>query len=85
MLSRWSASSPKKAQNLMAGIEASKERSLARLLFGLNIRHLGGAVGEFLADAFGNLDEIIAASEDEFGRGPRRRPHHRRQRAGLLR
>ena len=61
---------PKKAQNLMAGIEASKERSLARLLFGLNIRHLGGAVGEFLADAFGNLDEIIAASEDELAEVP---------------
>ena len=61
---------PKKARNLMAGIEASKERSLARLLFGLNIRHLGGAVGEFLADAFGNLDEIIAASEDELAEVP---------------
>ena len=52
---------PKKARNLMAGIEASKERSLARLLFGLNIRHLGGAVGEFLADAFRHLDDIVAA------------------------
>lgn len=58
------------ARNITAGIEASKERSLARLLFGLNIRHLGGAVGEFLADAFGNLDEIIAASEDELAEVP---------------
>ena len=61
---------PKKAGNLIAGIEASKERSLARLLFGLNIRHLGGAVGEFLADAFGNLDEIIAASEEQLAEVP---------------
>ena len=61
---------PLKARNLMAGIEASKESSLARLLFGLNIRHLGGAVGEFLADAFGNLDEIIAASEDQLAEVP---------------
>ena len=52
------------ARNLMAGIKASRERSLARLLFGLNIRHLGGAVGEFLADAFGDLDAIVAASEE---------------------
>ena len=58
------------AKNLMAGIEASKERSLARLLFGLNIRHLGGAVGEFLAGAFGNLDEIIAASEEQLAEIP---------------
>ncbi|MCY4629302.1 MAG: NAD-dependent DNA ligase LigA, partial [bacterium] len=37
---------PKNTANLLAAIEASKERSLARLLFGLNIRHLGAAVGE---------------------------------------
>ena len=58
------------ARNLMAGIEASKERSLARLLFGLNIRHLGGAVGEFLADAFGHLDEIAGAPEERLAEVP---------------
>ena len=52
------------AANLLAGIEASKERSLARLLFGLNIRHLGGAAGELLADAFADLDAIVDATED---------------------
>ena len=61
---------PKKARNLMAGIEASKERSLGRLLFGLNIRHLGGAVGELLAGAFKDLDEIMAASEDQLAEVP---------------
>ena len=61
---------PKKARNLMAGIEASKERSLARLLFGLNIRHLGGAVGEFLAGEFGHLDEIIAADVERLAEVP---------------
>ena len=50
-----------RASNLMAGIEASKERPLARLLFGLNIRHLGTAVGELLAGTFKDLDDIIAA------------------------
>jgi DNA ligase (NAD+) len=58
------------ARNLMAGIEASKERSLARLLFGLNIRHLGGAVGELLAGAFKDLNEIIAAPEDRLAEIP---------------
>ncbi|MCE2531561.1 MAG: NAD-dependent DNA ligase LigA [Acidimicrobiia bacterium] len=61
---------PKKARNLMAGIEASRDRPLSRLLFGLNIRHLGGAVGEFLADAFGDLDEIITASEEQLAETP---------------
>lgn len=61
---------PKKARNLMAGIEASKERSLARLLFGLNIRHLGGAVGEFLAGEFGHLDDIISADVERLAEVP---------------
>ena len=61
---------PKKARNLVAGIAASKERSLARLLFGLNIRHLGGAVGELLAGAFEDLDSVIAAPADQLAEVP---------------
>ena len=72
---------PKNTANLLAGIEASKERSLARLLFGLNIRHLGGAVGEYLAsavvehlpddpDAIDDLDRIARASEDALAEVP---------------
>ena len=51
--------------NLRAAIEASKERPLANLLVGLNIRHVGGAVAELLAESFGHLDAIQAASEEE--------------------
>ncbi|MCY3850540.1 MAG: helix-hairpin-helix domain-containing protein, partial [Acidimicrobiaceae bacterium] len=58
------------AANLVAGIEASKQRPLARLLFGLNIRHLGGAVGEFLADEFRHLDDIIAADAERLAEVP---------------
>ena len=72
---------PKNTDNLLAGIEVSKERSLARLLFGLNIRHLGGAVGEYLAsavvehlpddpDAIDDLDRIARASEDALAEVP---------------
>ena len=72
---------PKKTDNLLAGIEASKERSLARLLFGLNIRHLGGAVGDYLAsavaehlpddpDAIDDVDCIARASEDALAEVP---------------
>ncbi len=53
------------AAKLMASIEASKERSLARLLFGLGIRHVGATVAEALAAAFGSLDALLAASETE--------------------
>ncbi|HEY5154611.1 MAG TPA: NAD-dependent DNA ligase LigA [Acidimicrobiales bacterium] len=51
--------------NLQAAIEASKQRPLANLLVGLNIRHVGGAGAEILARAFGHLDRIMAASVDE--------------------
>ena len=72
---------PKNTDNLLAGIEASKERSLARLLFGLNVRHLGGAVSEYLAsavaehlpddpDAIDDLDRIARASEDALAEVP---------------
>ena len=51
--------------NLAAAIETSKQQSLARLLVGLNIRHLGDTNSELLAEAFGNLDRIMAASVEE--------------------
>ncbi|HWI03454.1 MAG TPA: helix-hairpin-helix domain-containing protein, partial [Acidimicrobiales bacterium] len=35
------------------------------LLVGLSIRHLGGRGAEVLADAFGHLDRILEASEEE--------------------
>jgi DNA ligase (NAD+) len=52
-------------RNLQAGIEASKERPLANLLTGLNIRHLGGTMAATLAAATGHLDRIVGASEEE--------------------
>jgi DNA ligase (NAD+) len=57
-------------RNLQAAIDASKQRTLARLLIGLNIRHLGDAGGELLATAFGHLDRILGASEDQLGSVP---------------
>ena len=52
-------------RNLRAGIEASKQRPLANLLTGLNIRHLGGTMAATLAAATGHLDRIVSASEAE--------------------
>jgi DNA ligase (NAD+) len=51
--------------NLQRAIDASKERPLANLLVGLNIRHLAGAGSEALAGHFGHLDPIMAATLDE--------------------
>ncbi len=56
--------------NLRAGIEASKQRPLANLLTGLNIRHLGGTMAATLSAATGHLDRIAAAPEAELAAIP---------------
>ncbi len=71
--------------NLQAAIEASKQRPLANLLVGLNIRHVGGAGAEVLARAFGHLDRIMAAVGRRAGRRRGHRAHHRPERARLVR
>jgi len=51
--------------NLSQAIETSKDRTLDRLLVGLNIRHLGPAGAQALAAALGHLDRIETASAEE--------------------
>ena len=51
----------KKADNLLAGLEASKARPLARLLFGLGIRHVGETVARELVAHHESLDALAAA------------------------
>ncbi|MDX2183588.1 MAG: NAD-dependent DNA ligase LigA [Gemmatimonadaceae bacterium] len=53
----------KSAANLEAALLASKGQPLSRLLFGLNIRHVGAGVAELLARRFGTLEALLAASE----------------------
>lgn len=52
----------KSIDNLLAGIEASKDRPLWRLLTALNIRHVGTRTAQILAEQFGSLDEIASQS-----------------------
>ena len=52
----------KSAANLVAQIEASLSTDLWRLLFGLGIRHVGERGARALAEAFGSLDALAAAS-----------------------
>ena len=53
----------KSAQNLLAALEASKQTSLPRFLYGLGIRHVGEATAKSLARHFGALEPIMAAEE----------------------
>lgn len=55
----------KSVDNMLAAIEASKENSLERLLFGLGIRLVGAKAARVLAEHFGHLDRIMAATHDE--------------------
>ena len=65
-----------KAQNLLAGIAASRDRGLARLLAGLTIYGVGGSMADLLAAEFGSLDAVLAAAPDDLARvkgfGPKR-------------
>jgi DNA ligase (NAD+) len=60
----------KAISNVLAQVEASKDRPIWRLLVGLNIRHVGTHVAQVLARAFGSTDAIAAASEDEIDEVP---------------
>jgi DNA ligase (NAD+) len=53
------------ARNVLAGIEASRTRPLARLLHGLGIRHVGETVAETLAQHWPSLEALRAASEED--------------------
>ena len=55
----------KKADNLLAAIEASRERPLARLILALGIRGVGEVVAADLANRFQSLDALAAASAED--------------------
>lgn len=51
----------KKAQNLVDAIEARKDISLGRFIYGLGIRHVGEHVAEVLAQEFGDVPTLMGA------------------------
>ena len=55
----------KSARRIMDGLEQSRHTSLARLVFGLGIRHVGDRTAALLADHFRSLDAIASASTEE--------------------
>jgi DNA ligase (NAD+) len=54
----------KKVDALLAGIEESKGRGLARLLGSMGIRHIGDTTGKQLARVFKDLDALLAAEAE---------------------
>lgn len=58
----------KSVDNLLAAIEKSKENELYRVLFGLGIRQVGVGASKDLARAFGSMDALMKASEEELSR-----------------
>ena len=55
----------KSANNLLKGLNASKDIPFERVLFGLGIRYVGETVAKKLAQAFENMDALRQANYDE--------------------
>jgi DNA ligase (NAD+) len=56
---------PKSAQNLLRAVEASKKKSLSRLIFALGIRHVGERAAKILAAHYGSLEALTNAREED--------------------
>jgi len=60
----------KRAGNLVAAINKSKERSLANFIFGLGIRHVGEKAAMLLAERFENINRLLKVDEEELTEVP---------------
>ncbi len=60
----------KSIDNLLAGIEASKQVPFPRVLFGLGIRYVGETVAQKLAAHYRTIDALLAASAEEMAAVP---------------
>lgn len=58
----------KSAENLLQGIESSKDRGLTRVLNAISIRHVGQRVAEILARTFGDIDTLVSADLETVGK-----------------
>jgi DNA ligase (NAD+) len=56
----------KSAEKLVQGIQASKQRGLARVLNALSIRHVGARVASVLAEHFPSIESLQSATIEEF-------------------
>jgi DNA ligase (NAD+) len=64
----------KSTDNLLAAIEASKDRPLWRLVTALGIRFVGSTVAQLLTEHYSSIDELMTATQEELeaieGLGP---------------
>ena len=60
----------KSTDNLIAGIEVSKQVPFPRVMFGLGIRYVGETVAQKLAAHYRSLDAIMAASAEDMAAVP---------------
>lgn len=54
----------KSIQNLLKNVEASKSRSVVRVLFSLGIRHVGESIAQLLMHHFRTMENLISADEE---------------------
>ena len=55
----------KSAENILREVENSKKLPLERVIYGLGIRMVGERTAQFLAEDFGSMDALMAASEEQ--------------------
>ncbi|HIH29747.1 MAG TPA: NAD-dependent DNA ligase LigA, partial [Thermoplasmata archaeon] len=55
----------KSVQNLLDSIEKSKHQGLARLMYGLGIRHVGKYASQILAAQYQSIDELASKTAEE--------------------
>jgi DNA ligase (NAD+) len=64
----------KATDNLLAAVEASKTRPLARIIAALGIRGVGSTIAELLTEHYSSIDELMTATQEELeaieGLGP---------------
>ena len=60
----------KSVRNLLAGIEKSKSIPFPKVMFGIGIRFVGATVAEKLAEHFGSLEKLRAATFEELIQAP---------------
>ena len=58
------------AKKVMAQVEESKTRGLARVLFGIGMRHVGANVAELLAQEFGSIQALATAPVEKIAEIP---------------
>jgi DNA ligase (NAD+) len=55
----------KSIQNILSGVEKSKQIPFKQVLFGIGIRFVGATVAEKLADYFNDIDNLAKATQEE--------------------